>query len=63
MGPLDKAVQEAVGVPVFDGVASAVKMIEALVDYGVSTSRVAAFKEPEPKEYVNYPRAPVSVSA
>lgn len=63
MGPLDKAVQEAVGVPVFDGVASAVKMIEGLVDYGVNTSRVAAFKEPEPKEYLNYAKGDVPVSA
>ena len=63
MGPLDKAVQAAVDIPVFDGIACAVKLIESLVDYGVSTSRVAAFKEPEPKEYVNYPKADVPVSA
>jgi len=63
MGPLDKAVQTAVGVPVFDGVACAVKLIESLVDYGVTTSRVAAFMEPGPKEYVSYPRADVPVSA
>ena len=59
MGPLDKAVQAAVGVPVLDGVACAVKLIEGLVDYGLSTSRVAAFKEPEPKEFLNYPRVEV----
>ena len=63
LGPLDKAVQEAVGVPVFDGVSSAVKLIEGLVDYGVNTSRVAAFKEPEPKEYLNYSKGDVPVSA
>jgi allantoin racemase len=59
MGPLDKLVQAEVGVPVLDGVACAVKLVEGLVDYGLSTSRVAAFKEPEPKEYVNYPGAGV----
>ena len=63
MGPLDKAVQEAVGVPVLDGVAGAVKLLEGLLDYGIGTSRVAAFKEPEPKEFVNYPRVDVPVSA
>jgi allantoin racemase len=50
MGPLDKAVESEVGVPVIDGVAAAVKMLEGLADYGVSTSRVAAFKAPEAKE-------------
>jgi len=40
---------------VLDGVACAVKLVEGLVDYGLSTSRVAAFKEPEPKELLNYP--------
>lgn len=57
MGPLDKAVEAEVGVPVLDGVACAVKLAEGIVDYGLRTSRVAAFKEPEPKEIVNYPRA------
>jgi allantoin racemase len=50
MGPLDRHVQEALDVPVIDGVAAAVKMLEALNGYGVATSRVAAFKRPEPKE-------------
>jgi allantoin racemase len=54
MGPLDKSVEAAVGVPVLDGVACAVKMLEGLVDYGLATSRVAAFKQPEPKEIVGY---------
>src|SRR5919109_60935 len=50
MGPLDKGVESEVGVPVIDGVAAAVKMLEGLTDYGMATSRVAAFKEPEAKE-------------
>jgi allantoin racemase len=54
MGPLDKAVQGQIGVPVLDGVACAVKLVEGLVDYGLATSRVAAYKEPEPKEIVGY---------
>jgi allantoin racemase len=54
MGPLDKNIEPHVGVPVLDGVACAVKMLEGLVDYGITTSRVAAFKEPEPKEFLPY---------
>jgi allantoin racemase len=57
MGPLDKSVEAAVGVPVLDGVACAVKLLEGVLDYRLSTSRIAAFKEPEPKEFVNYPPA------
>ena len=55
MGPLDKAVQDQIGVPVLDGTACGVKLLEGIVDYGLFTSRVAAYKEPEPKEFVNYP--------
>ncbi|HZO78691.1 MAG TPA: aspartate/glutamate racemase family protein [Solirubrobacteraceae bacterium] len=50
MGPLDRHVQETLDVPVIDGVAAAVKMLEALSGYGLATSRVAAFKRPEPKQ-------------
>ena len=52
MGPLDKIVQEAVGVPVIDGVVAAVKMAESIYDYGLLTSKVAAFAWPEKKELV-----------
>jgi allantoin racemase len=63
MGPLDKAVQAQVGVPVLDGVACAVKIAEGAFAYGLATSRVAAFKEPEPKEIVNYPPADAAVAS
>ena len=64
MGPLDQRVGAALpGVPVIDGIACAVKLIEGLVDYGLTTSRVAAFKEPEPKPFVDYPGPAVVVSA
>jgi allantoin racemase len=52
MGPLDKRIQEAVGVPVLDGTVCAVKLAEAFFDYGLSTSKVAAFAWPERKELV-----------
>jgi allantoin racemase len=57
MGPLDRRVGEELGVPVLDGVACAVKLVEGIVDYGLQTSRVAAFRAPEPKEHVGYPAA------
>ncbi len=50
MGPLDRRVQEALGVPVIDGVAAATKLLEGLLGYGLATSRVAAFMAPEAKE-------------
>ena len=55
MGPLDKLVQAELGVPVLDGTACAVKLVEGILDYGITTSRVAAYQTPGPKEYVNYP--------
>lgn len=60
MGPLDKAVQAQVGVPVLDGVPCAVKLLESVVDYGLFTSRVAAFREPEPKEILERPAGRVA---
>jgi allantoin racemase len=55
LGPIDKAMQAELGVPVFDGTACAVKLLESLLAYGVTTSRVAAFVAPEPKEIVDGP--------
>lgn len=52
MGPLDKRIQEAVGVPVIDGTVAAIKMAESLFDYKLLTSKVAAFAWPERKELV-----------
>jgi allantoin racemase len=63
MGPLDKEVEAELGVPVLDGVACGVKLIESLVDYGLTTSRVAAYKAPEPKEILNYSPAGAALPA
>ena len=52
MGPLDLRVQDAIGVPVFDGTVSAVKVAEGLVAYGKNTSKVGAYSWPEKKELV-----------
>lgn len=39
------------GVPVVDGVAAAVKLVEAAVSLGLSTSKVGAYAPPLPKQY------------
>lgn len=43
MAGLDKEIEKAIGVPVIDGVVSALLIMEALVRYGVSTSKVAKY--------------------
>ncbi len=43
-------VRAEVPVPVFDAVASAVKIAEGLVDLGIKTSKACSFKWPEKKE-------------
>ncbi len=55
MGPLDKAMQAELGIPVLDGTGCAVKMAEACYGYGIKTSKFRAFKAPEPKEYLDWP--------
>jgi allantoin racemase len=55
LGPIDKAMQHELGVPVFDGTACAVKLVEALHHYGVTTAKIAAYLAPEPKELVGGP--------
>ena len=48
-------VQKEVQVPVFDAVASAIKVAEALVEMGVRTSKVLTYKPPEKKEFKGMP--------
>ena len=59
-GPLDKAVEGALGVPVLDSVACGVKLLEGLFDYGLATSRVTAFRPPEEKEHPPRPEPTAS---
>ena len=44
------------GVPVIDGVAAAVKLLEALASLGLSTSKVGGYAAPLPKNYGGMPR-------
>ena len=46
---LDKVLEAEIEAPVIDGVVAAVKMAEALLDYGLRTSKVKAFRTPESK--------------
>jgi allantoin racemase len=49
MGPLDKQLQESLGVPVLDGVACAIPLVEACVRYGVTTSKINTYAAPPTK--------------
>ena len=55
MAGLDKEMEAELGVPVIDGVAGAVKLLEGLVGYGLTTSKRRTYARPGPKELVNLP--------
>ncbi|MEM4417654.1 MAG: aspartate/glutamate racemase family protein [Nitrososphaerota archaeon] len=49
MAGLEESMEEALGVPVIDGIVTAVKMLEGLADYGKKTSKIHTFRYPEKK--------------
>jgi allantoin racemase len=51
MADLAKRIEDALGVPVVDGVAAGVKLVEALVTLGLRTSKAADLAFPLPKAY------------
>jgi allantoin racemase len=55
MAGLDRRLKHELGVPVVDGVAAAVKIVEALVGCGVQTSKRRTYAPLEGKELVNLP--------
>jgi allantoin racemase len=57
MAGLDGRLKCELGVPVIDGVAAAVKLVEAVVGYGIQTSKRRAYAPLEGKELVNLPEA------
>src|SRR5262249_34417914 len=63
MGALDERISAELDVPVIDGLVCAVKLLEGLNDYGLNTSRAAAFKEPEEKPFVDLTTPPAVVGA
>lgn len=55
MAGLDGRLKRELGVPVIDGVAAAVKLVEAVVGCGIQTSKRRAYAPLERKELVNLP--------
>lgn len=55
LGPLDKELQQRLGIPVIDGCGGAIKLAEAIASYGVTTSKYLSFAPPPAKEYVGMP--------
>ena len=47
-----RELEEKLGVPVFDGVIAAVKLVESLVFLGKRTSKIRTFSKPEQKTYL-----------
>ncbi len=57
MAGLDKHLEAELGIPVLDGVVCAVKLLEGLVGYGLSTSKRRAYARPGFKPVDNLPSA------
>ncbi|MDJ0356213.1 aspartate/glutamate racemase family protein [Paenarthrobacter sp. PH39-S1] len=55
MAGLDEQIRTRLGVPVVDGVASAVTIAESLVRMGLSTSKVRTYATPRPKKVIGWP--------
>jgi allantoin racemase len=51
MADLARDLTEEMGLPVIDGVAAAVKLAEAVVGLGLSTSKVGGYARPAAKPY------------
>jgi allantoin racemase len=56
---LEEAIADRLGVPVVDGVAAAVRLAEAVVGLGLSTSKVCTYATPEPNTIVGWPLSDV----
>lgn len=57
MAELEEAVAAATGVPIVDGVRSAVGIAESLVRMGLKTSKVRTYAPPRPKQITGWPIA------
>jgi allantoin racemase len=58
MAGLAEAITAQLGVPVVDGVAAAVRLAEAVVGLGLTTSKVCTFAAPEPNPISFWPLSP-----
>jgi allantoin racemase len=52
---VEEAIQAELGVPVVDGVGAAVRLAEAVVGLGLSTSKRWTYAPPEPKRFAGWP--------
>ncbi len=52
---LDKKLEAVLGVPVVDGVVAALKFLEGVLGYGISSSKRCTYARPARKELVNLP--------
>ena len=55
MAGLEEAITSQLHVPVIDGVGAAVRLAEALVGLGLSTSKVSTYATPDPKRIIAWP--------
>lgn len=55
MAGLEEAITAALGVPVIDGVAAAVKLAEAAVGLGMKTSKISTYARPDAKKIIGWP--------
>jgi allantoin racemase len=63
MAGLDEQIRQRAGVPVVDGVASAVAIAESLVRMRLSTSKVRTYAAPRPKTVIGWPLISPNVPA
>jgi allantoin racemase len=55
MAGLEEAITRELGVPVIDGVGAAVRLAEAVVGLGLTTSKVSTYAVPGPKKIIAWP--------
>jgi allantoin racemase len=55
MAGLEEAITAELGVPVIDGIGAAVRLAEALVGLGLSTSKVSTYAPPDRKRITGWP--------
>jgi allantoin racemase len=55
MSGLDRQLEERLGIPIIDGVAAAVKMVESLIALQKTNSKALTYKTPEIKPFTGYP--------
>src|SRR5437016_1819887 len=55
MAGLEEAITSDLHIPIIDGVGAAVRLAEALVGLGLSTSKISTYAKPDPKRMIAWP--------